>query len=235
MEITVQIHREDGRYTVDHRSKRTDNCSDKSRKGNPFDAVRNEIVYQPRISLVGFINIGIQCKCHDTRNHHDKRQDQFEETGEHKAHLCFFQTFAGKGTLDDVLIAAEVVKRTHPQSSANHTYTRQELVVGIRFVQNHIKLIRHILYQFFQPQHYTVVSRIEVQCNICCYQSATNQEYHLHHVGQRHCLKSAVNSIYTCKYGQTDNAPEHRDLHNLIDSQRSQIENGSQVDKDKYQ
>ena len=73
----------------------------------------------------------------------------------------------------------------------------------------------------------------EVEGDVGRNQSAANQEHDLDHIRQRHRFQSAVDRIDTGKGSQPHYPVEHRDSHHLLDCQRSEVEDGGEVDKDK--
>ena len=71
-------------------------------------------MHQPGIGLIGLLQGGIQGKSYDSGDHDDQGKNQFQQTGKDKSHTGFRKAFACQSTLDDVLIASEIIQGTDP-------------------------------------------------------------------------------------------------------------------------
>ena len=91
----------------------------------------------------------------DAGNHHDQRNEQLQETGEHHALLGFVQALGGQRALGDVLVEPPVAQVGDPHAADEHAEAGQHIVsvfgaalaVGDHkaFLQNHVEVVGRFL------------------------------------------------------------------------------------------
>ena len=192
-------------------------------------------MHQPGIGLIGLLQRGIQGKSYDSGDHDDQRKNQLQQTGKDESHTGFRKAFACQGTLDNVLIASEIIQGTDPQSAQNDPDSRQIFIIRIGGIKDHVKLFRNLRYQFLHSGYSTGIFRIVVQGYVGSQQAAPDQEDHLYHVGQCHRFQPSIDGIGSGKDSQTDNTESDRYVDHFMNGQGSQIKDGGQIDKNKNQ
>ena len=91
----VDIHRENRRDAIHHRSQGAYNRSGQRGEGYAFHADGQQIAQQPRISLIRLAQGSIQGKRRDARNNHQQRDKQFDDARERHSPLRLLYILGG--------------------------------------------------------------------------------------------------------------------------------------------
>lgn len=125
-----------------------------------FHSRRDKVMHQPqdRPDAMGLLQGSIQGKSYDSGDHDDQGKNQFQQTGKDESHTGFRKAFACQGTLDDVLIASEIIQGTDPQSAQDDPDSRQIFIIRIGGIKDHVKLFRNLRHQFLHSGYCTASS-----------------------------------------------------------------------------
>ena len=229
--LLVDVHREEGRGTVEHGGQRTDDGSREGSEGQALDAGRREVAHQPGIGVVSHVDAALQVRegfgmdadvvGADAGENDDEGDEDLQETGEDKTLLRLLGALGSETLLDDILVEAPVAEvrepyATHHGCDAGHVGEGAGAVAllddEVQVAVGEVLAGGEVGVEVAETRPDAVASTDGLQCEPSRYETAAHEEDDLHDVRPGHRGQTAVDGVDTCdEKEQQDDDHTHGD------------------------